>query len=50
MEKTPTDSKGIVQVVAYSIKPYNPKSHNQLKFKVDTIILFAEAYTPLYIV
>ena len=50
MEKTPTASKGIVQVVAYWIKPYNPKSHNRLKFEVDTVILFAKTYTPFYIV
>ena len=50
MEKIPTSSKGIMQAFADSRKHYNPKSRKQLTFEDDTIILFVEAYNPLFVV
>ena len=45
-EKTQTASKGIMQAITHSGKTYVPKPCKQLKFKVDIIILCAEAYNP----
>ena len=50
MEKTKTVSKGIIQGFTHLVKPYDPKSRQQLKFEDGIIILFAEVYTPPSIV